>query len=132
METLRGIVRVDGRTPCDSGIAWGHTPDLECIMMTAATKPETEDAKAAYFGLGVHYYVVARYAAFAQLVPVCGNLFHHAIEMFLKGYLAHHGEAELKKLGHQLTVLWREFKYEVGDAALDPFDTVVKELDSST
>jgi hypothetical protein len=28
----------------------------------------------------------------AQCMPVCGNLFHHAVEMLLKGGLAQKGE----------------------------------------
>jgi HEPN domain-containing protein len=34
------------------------------------------------------YYVTARFAMHAQCLPVCANLFHHAVEMFLKGGLA--------------------------------------------
>ena len=36
-------------------------------------------------GLGVQYYVAARAAAWAGLLPVCGNLYHHSIEMSLMG-----------------------------------------------
>jgi hypothetical protein len=34
---------------------------------------------------GSQYYTTARFAMRAQRMPVCGNLFHHAVEMLLKG-----------------------------------------------
>jgi hypothetical protein len=34
------------------------------------------------------YYAAARFAVRVQLVGVCGNITHHAVEMFLKGGLA--------------------------------------------
>jgi hypothetical protein len=98
--------------------------------MTGPTSPTSNDAertKAHFFGLGVHYYVTARFAVFAQFNPVCGNLFHHAIEMFLKGGLAHLGLVELKRLGHKLPAAWSAFKG--GDVSLDRFDSVIGELD---
>jgi hypothetical protein len=41
---------------------------------------------------GSQYYTTARFAMHAQCMPVCGNLFHHAVEMLLKGGLAQKGE----------------------------------------
>jgi hypothetical protein len=41
---------------------------------------------------GGQYYTTARFAMHAQCMPVCGNLFHHAVEMLLKGGLAQKGE----------------------------------------
>ena len=38
-----------------------------------------------YFRFGTQYYVAGRYAALVWLIPVAGNLLHHAIEMYLKG-----------------------------------------------
>jgi hypothetical protein len=90
----------------------------------------TSREKWAFFSLGVQYYVVARYSAFAWFHPVSGNLFHHAIEMFLKGYLCS-GKSldELKKLGHRLCSLWVCFKQEVAEPGLDRFDQTVTDLD---
>jgi hypothetical protein len=34
---------------------------------------------------GCHYYAAARFAMHAQCMPVCGILFHHTVEMLLKG-----------------------------------------------
>src|SRR4051794_29649109 len=85
----------------------------------------------AFFSLGVQYYVAARFSAFARFSPVCGNLFHHAIEMFLKGYLASKRSlADLKNLGHRLGSLWGHFKQDTGDCALARFDQTVTDLDA--
>jgi hypothetical protein len=93
----------------------------------AASVYDAASAKERFFDSGIQYYVAARYAAFAHLAPVCGNLFHHAVEMFIKGGLARLGLAALKRLGHALPGQWKAFKD--GDAALDRFDTVIAELD---
>ncbi len=85
----------------------------------------------ALFSLGIQYYVAARFSAFAWFSPVCGNLFHHAIEMFLKGYLGSKKSlADLKNLGHRLGALWILLKQEAGDPGLDRFDQTISELDS--
>jgi hypothetical protein len=85
----------------------------------------------AFFSLGMQYYVAARFSAFARFSPVCGNLFHHAIEMFLKGQLASKKSlADLKDLGHRLGSLWGHFKQDVGDSALTRFDQTVTDLDA--
>jgi hypothetical protein len=47
-----------------------------------------EDTAHLFFSAACGYYVAARFAAFAHLNPVAGNLFHHAIEMYLKGGLS--------------------------------------------
>jgi hypothetical protein len=84
---------------------------------------------------GVQYYLAARYAVVAQLVPVCGSLAHHAVEMLLKASLAYGdpGEkiAEYRfTYGHKLDRLWREFRTRNHQLNLDPaFDQLVKELD---
>jgi len=83
-----------------------------------------------FFDLGTQYYVVARFSAFAGLTPVCGNLFHHAIEMYLKGYLSSKLKmTELKDLGHRLGKIWNRFKRDISDAELNRFDQVILELD---
>ena len=46
-----------------------------------------EDFKSWFCGLGTQYYIAGRQAAMARLIPVYGNLLHHAVEMFLKGAL---------------------------------------------
>ena len=69
-----------------------------------------EDAAWQHFvGLGLQYFVAGRFAANAELVPVSGNLLHHAVEMLLKACLVSQvSMAELKRTGHDLTRLWQQ------------------------
>jgi hypothetical protein len=70
---------------------------------------------------GCQYYIAARFAMRAALMPVMGNLFHHAIEQFLKGGLARkrdmHELKDRKKAGHDLNKLWKLFKedFQIND-----------------
>jgi hypothetical protein len=41
-----------------------------------------------FLSLGIQYYAAARLAVLAELSPVFGNLYHHAIEAFLKAQLS--------------------------------------------
>jgi hypothetical protein len=81
--------------------------------------------------LATQYYVAGRQGARAALIPVHGNLLHHAIEMYLKAALL--GTLTLEQMkrtpySHDLTALWKEFKKKVGDPALAGFDGTVKAL----
>ena len=79
-----------------------------------------------FFSTATHYYIAGRFAAFAGLAPVVGNLLHHAIEMYLKGGLSKTKSlAELKKLRHDLPAVWSEFKAQFKQPALAQFDTLV-------
>jgi len=83
-----------------------------------------------YFDIGTHYYAAARYAYFARAVPTAGNLFHHAVEMYLKGYLCFTlDEGQRKKLRHSLRQIWRRFKRESGDNSVVRFNRTIIELD---
>ena len=82
------------------------------------------------------YYVVARHAVFCQFMPVAGNLFHHAVELFLKmGILLKFAENQLQKevkrlkdgFGHDLTKLWDEFKKVQSDPSLSQFDSALSQ-----
>lgn len=98
-------------------------------MSTSQTEMSTNQ-KAAFFDSATQYYVAARFAAHAYLTPVCANLFHHAIENYLKGYLSDKlSLSELKKLGHRLQDIWTRFKDDVSDSALDTFDSTISDLD---
>jgi hypothetical protein len=82
------------------------------------------------FDYATQYYVAGRMAARARLVPVYGNLLHHAVEMFLKtalrGTVQPH---EMKqKYRHDLEKLWARFKTNEADRALDRFDVTVRAL----
>ena len=92
-------------------------------MSTGA--PET------FFSNGMQYYIAGRYAIFAGLAPVAGNVLHHAIEMFLKGCLSKTKSLdELKKLRHNLPKIWGMFKIQFKDVALDDFNGIVSSLNS--
>src|SRR5262245_52228023 len=51
------------------------------------TVSENDQYRFWFYQLASQYYVVGRFAARAGLNPSCGNLLHHAVEMFLKGAL---------------------------------------------
>jgi hypothetical protein len=81
---------------------------------------------------GTQYYVAGRYAVIAGLMPVAGNLLHHAIEMCLKGALskkAGKSLQQLRDLHHKLGPIWAEFKSQVRDPSLNQFDEVVADID---
>jgi hypothetical protein len=82
------------------------------------------------FQYASQYYVAGRYGVFASLIPVAGNLHHHAIEMFLKGALSKSMSPDdmRKKLGHKLDQCWNVFKQQVGDTSLGRFDRIIEEL----
>jgi hypothetical protein len=88
--------------------------------------------KYSYSRLGFEYYLSGRFAFLASKLPmtVTGNLFHHAVEMFLKGYLStKFDEKERKNFHHHLRRIWLKFKEEAGDPQLHRFDGVIAELD---
>jgi hypothetical protein len=90
----------------------------------------TDRVRIEFFRLGSQYYIAGRYAVSAGLVPVAGNLLHHAIEMFLKGGLcAHTTEAERRRLGHELADNWSAFKTRLSATHLGKFDPVIDALD---
>jgi hypothetical protein len=81
--------------------------------------------------LGFQYYVAARAATWAGLLPVCGNLYHHSIEMFLKSGLARtYSLAELKKkFQHNLPRLWDAFKQQFPASCLGQFDELIEKIE---
>jgi hypothetical protein len=83
--------------------------------------------KEIFFSSGLEYYIGGRSAVRAGLNPLAGNLLHHAIEMCLKGSISKTLE-ELKKLGHNLPKIWKEFKKQIKDPALDQFDPLINQL----
>ena len=73
---------------------------------------------------------MARFGVYAHCAPVCGNLFHHAVEMLLKGAIAPKREpAELKEIGHNLKALWRKFKADFPDPNPNRHDRTISVLD---
>jgi hypothetical protein len=82
---------------------------------------DRDGLKDEYFFVASDYYVAGRFAFWAKLLGISGILFHHALEMFLKGHLLlTMTPDELKdRFGHNLTKIWRHFKTATGDASLD-------------
>jgi hypothetical protein len=99
--------------------------------MAAFAKGRSRDMDAidAFFKTGSQYYVAGRFAAFAWFHPVVGNLFHHAIEMYLKGALSKTKSlSDLRKLSHDLPGIWAAFKVQADDPALHRFDATIAGL----
>lgn len=77
----------------------------------------------------MQYYVAGRSAAIAQLIPVLGNLLHHAIDMSLKAALAKHKTLrELEKMSHDLTNIWAQFKAQYPTQEAARFDDAIVQL----
>jgi hypothetical protein len=71
---------------------------------------DSSQARLVFTQLGFEYYLSARFCLLSRLHHIAGNVFHSAIEMFLKGELVRVIELEkLKKIGHDLKKLWRHF-----------------------
>jgi hypothetical protein len=83
----------------------------------------------AYLVLGSEYYTLARYAAREMYMPICATLFHHSLEMLLKGYLILFlSSRELKRVGHNLSELWKIYKEKTKDTTLSRYDTTISHL----
>jgi hypothetical protein len=98
-------------------------------MPNESTEPAGDIIASYLVANGSQYYTVARFAMHAQCMPVCGNLFHHAVEMLLKGGLARkRALSDLKGMGHNLNVLWREFKLDFPGTTLQRHDETISSL----
>ena len=77
------------------------------------------------------YYATARFAMHAGCAPVCGNLFHHAVEMFLKVGLAQRRElTDLERMRHKLKEkLWPGFKEDFPNPHLTQHDKTIACVD---
>ena len=97
--------------------------------MNTMVAPSAEDVRLHFAQLAIQYYVAGRAAAIQQLIPVLGNLLHHAVEMSLKAALAgSHSMSQLKGLGHSLPRLWGAFAAQYPTAALPRFEAAVNAL----
>ena len=89
----------------------------------------TEQVQISLFQLATQYYASGRFAALSGILPVCGNLLHHAVEMYLKGALASALDLNaLRALNHNLVQIWERTKQVYPDADLAPFDVTVTRL----
>lgn len=88
-----------------------------------------ERVKNAYFFAASDYYAAGRFAFWTKAMSVCGNLLHHAIELFLKGHLLLTMTSEERKgLGHSLPRIWRVFKETVTDQRFAAFDRTIENV----
>src|SRR6266508_4410640 len=85
-----------------------------------------------YFRMGLQYYVTGRYSYFVAFSPVTGNLFHHAVELFLKSSLLKREvftpDQLRRRFHHHLASLWQAYKVRVNDPELDQFDPLIARL----
>ena len=93
---------------------------------------KARDAAAAneeFMKLGVQYYATARQSAWSGLW-VCGNLYHHSLEMFLKAGLSRkYSLRELRqRFGHKLIVIWNAFKADFPSPTLLEFDATIADI----
>jgi hypothetical protein len=95
-----------------------------------AGDPDPERIQIEFFRASIEYYVSGRFAVFAPVGQIAGNLLHHAIEMALKGALAKKQKtlADLKRYLHDLPSLWAYFKALHPGNDLDKFDDVIGRL----
>jgi HEPN domain-containing protein len=104
-------------------LAWWWRP--------ATTQKEDKDRlRMEYFRTALHYYILGRYATTAKFSPIPGNLVHHAIEFFLKAALIEKLDetARRNKFRHNLSKLWRRYKRERNNSALDKFDQTISDI----
>ena len=88
-----------------------------------------QNASLHFAQLALQYFVAGRSAAIDQMIPVLGNLLHHAVEMALKATLAPSlGMPALKTLGHNLPRMWARFKEIFPAVDVSRFDLVIAEL----
>ena len=100
-------------------------------MSTDIPPPDFDRSDEELIKAGTQYYLAGRFGAFAGMNPVTGNLFHHAVELYLKGALARRGwdlNTLRSKFGHHLPKLWAQFKSEWSNRELARFDQSIEDL----
>ena len=94
-----------------------------------AVPTPTLDIDSYYFNLATQYYVTARWATFTISGTVAGNLFHHAVELYLKGDLSRSmPQNQLRIFGHNLNRLWKAYKRKYSAVGLASFDNCIRAL----
>ena len=88
------------------------------------------DAAWHFITLGLQYYVAGRSAAVYQLMPVTGNLLHHAVEMVMKSLLVSDvGLAGVTKFKHKLVPIWTDVVARHPGLASADHTRTINELD---
>jgi hypothetical protein len=81
-----------------------------------------------FYKIALQYYAVGRFAGLTGLMPVSGNVIHHAVEMMLKGRLTHtltFKEMADRPYRHCLPRIWQAFKALFPAEDLTPFDRFI-------
>lgn len=90
---------------------------------------DKDSARHYYVTTAIQYHIAARFAAFAGFSYVCGVLFHHAVEMYLKGQLClTHDENQLRKFSHNLLKSWKAYKEAVSWTGPGAFEDSIRTL----
>ena len=110
---------------------WRRVKSFISNSLKRRQSPHTGDRDSLnYFKLGTQYYVAGRFGTFAGFLPASGNLFHHAVEMFLKGDLCQtESRVVLKSYGHRLKRLWKAYKRKHQGIDLAGYDKVISQLE---
>ncbi len=96
----------------------------------AAAKLDRDRYRSELGARGAAYYAVGRFSIRHGLLPVCGNLLHQAVELFLKAVLVKRGTPLLDLpdiFGHDLTRLWTTVA--AGDSTLAGHEATIASLD---
>lgn len=102
---------------------------LPSAIVAQVSERDADYSSDEFMQIACQYYVAARFAMHAQVMPVTGNLFQLAVEMSLKGGLARKRSlSDLKSMGHDLKKLWRAFKNEFPNPALRAHDKTISRV----
>jgi hypothetical protein len=108
------------------------------IVLTQAQKDDSE--RSSYWcnaiEYGLQYYVAGRFATAHRFIPVSANILHHAVELLLKACLAHDDPLDKireyghpkKGYGHDIRLLWQEFKARRPAPVAPEFDAIIEGL----
>src|SRR5437588_7197638 len=81
-----------------------------------------------FYQIAFQYYGAGRFAALTAMMPVSGNIIHHAVEMMLKGRLTHTltlQQMAAQPYRHSLPRIWQAFKALYPSANLTRFDQFI-------
>jgi HEPN domain-containing protein len=110
-------------------IAWPRSQIDRLLGRAKAPLEDKSRLRIMYFDAALHYHITARYATTAWFAPASGNFAHHALEFYLKGALIEKlDEAARRKLRHDLKKLWRLYKRERKNPALNDFDQTIQDI----
>jgi hypothetical protein len=128
-EWLTGVQRIDpAKLTTTDRAEWERL--YRRMAARAAGPPDPQDLQYEYFRTALEYYIAARFSALSFFMPMSGVMFHHAIELYLKGLLCPVlNEKKRTNLGHNLRRAWKKYKSLTMDASLSRFDDRVAELD---